>query len=229
LGRFRAGNSRRTQEPQVKEGIMRALLSRIVTPLIVAGAGAACGGDGGPGPGSGVLTTVEVTPAAATLFTVAPGNTTTLSVVAKDQDGRTMSGVGSPSFSSDNDAIVGVSGDGTITALAAGTAHITASLTAGGVTEVGTATVTVQVAPASAGVVAPAFEFQPAAVDVAAGGAVTWSFGSIHHTVSFTTSGSPESIPVLENGSASRTFPTNGIYGYRCSIHTQMAGLVRVH
>jgi plastocyanin len=207
---------------------MRAPLSGIATLLIMAGTGVACGGDGGPEPGSSVLTTVEVTPATATLFTVAPGNTTTLSVVGKDQDGATMA-AGSPSFSSDNDAIATVGDDGTITAAGAGTAGITASLTAGGVTKTGTTAVTVQVASASVGVVAPEFEFQPAAVDVAAGGAVTWSFGSIHHTVSFTTAGAPESIPELENGSASRTFPTNGIYGYRCAIHTQMAGLVRVH
>jgi len=78
-------------------------------------------------------------------------------------------------------------------------------------------------------VVAPAFEFQPGTVDVAAGGAVTWSFGSIHHTVSFTTAGAPESIPELQNGSASRTFANNGTFGYRCLIHPEMTGLVRVH
>jgi plastocyanin len=206
---------------------MRTLLSKIAIPLIVAGTGIACGGDGGSGLGSNVLTTLEVTPATATLFTVAPGNTITLSVIAKDQDGATMSG--SPSFSSDNGSVAAVGADGTITAVGPGSAGVTASLTAGGVTKTATATVTVQVAAAAAGVVAPEFEFQPAAVDVAAGGTVTWSFGSIHHTVSFTTAGSPESIPVLENGSASRTFPTNGSYAYRCAIHTQMAGLVRVH
>jgi plastocyanin len=207
---------------------MGALLSRIATLLIVAGTGVACGGDGGPGLGSSVLTTVEVTPATRTLFTVAPGNTVTLSVVAKDQDGATMSGL-SPSFSSDNSSIAAVGADGTVTGVGPGSVGITASLTAGGVTKTATATVTVQAAAATAEVVAPAFAFLPAGVDVAAGGAVTWSFGSIHHSVSFTTAGSPESIPVLENGSASRTFPTNGIYGYRCSIHPEMVGLVRVH
>jgi plastocyanin len=206
---------------------MRALLSRIATPLIVAGIGAACGGDGGSGLGSSVLTTLEVTPATATLFTVAPGNTVTLSVVAKDQDGATMSG--SPSFSSDNSSIAAVGADGTVTGVGPGSAGITASLTAGEVTKTATATVTVQAAAATAGVVAPAFEFQPGTVDVAAGGAVTWSFGSIHHTVSFTTAGAPESIPELENGSASRTFANNGIFGYRCLIHPEMTGLVRVH
>ncbi len=209
---------------------MRALLSRIVTLLIVAEVGVGCGGDNGPGPGGeSVLTTVEVTPATATLFTVAPGNTAALTVVAKDQDGGTMAGLGSPSFSSDNGAVASVGGDGTVTALAAGTAAITASLTAGGVTRTGTTTVTVQVAPATAGVAAPSLAFLPAAVDVSLGGTVTWTIGPITHNVSFTTAGAPADVPDLQDGSAARTFPTNGAFGYRCTIHPQMTGAVRVH
>ena len=209
---------------------MRALLSRIAPLLIVAGAGAGCGGSGsGTGPAPSVLTTVEVTPATATLFTVAPGNTATLAVVAKDQDGQTMAGLGSPSFSSDNGAVASVSGDGTITAAGAGTAGITASLTAGGVTKTGTTTVTVQVAGANAAVVTPTLAFDPVTVDVQAGGMVNWTFGSTPHTVTFTTGGAPADVPQLQNGSASRAFPNNGSFSYHCTIHPSMAGLVRVH
>jgi plastocyanin len=207
---------------------MRALLSRIATLLMVAATGGGCGGDGGPTETS-VLTTLEVTPATATLFTVAPGNTATLAVVAKDQNGQTMAGAGTPTFSSDNGAIADVGADGTVTAVAAGTAQITASLTADGVTKTDATTVTVQVAATTGAVVAPAFEFQPGTVDVQAGGTVTWTFGSIHHTVSFTTAGAPADVPELENGSAARTFPTNGAFGYRCLIHPAMVGAVRVH
>jgi plastocyanin len=212
---------------------MRRLSSTIATLLIVASTGAGCGGgdDNGPGPGPSdrVLTTLEVTPAAATLFTVAPGNTVTLAVVATDQDGQTMTGLGSPSFSSDNNAVATVDDAGTITAVAAGSAQITASLTAGGVTETGTTTVTAQVAPTSAAVVAPAIAYQPATVDVAAGGTVTWTFASIPHDVSFTTAGAPADVPVIQNESASRTFPTNGSFNYRCTIHPPMTGVVHVH
>jgi plastocyanin len=207
---------------------MRALLSRIATLLIVAGTGAACGGDGGSGPGTSVLTTLEVTPATATLFTVAPGNAVTLSVVAKDQDGQTMSGLGSPSFSSDNAAVASVNDVGTITAVAAGTARITASLTAGGVTKTGTTTVTAQVAPASATVVAGTGGFQPATVDVQAGGTVTWTFGSTPNMVTFTTPGAPANIPEQQNASVSRTFPNSGTFHYHCAT-PQMSGDVRVH
>ena len=66
-----------------------------------------------------------------------------------------MAGVGSPTFSSENGAIADVSDNGTVTALAAGTAVITASLTVDGVTKTATTTVAAQVAPANATVTAP--------------------------------------------------------------------------
>jgi len=205
---------------------MGTSLSRIAALLIVAATSAGCGSDGGSGPEKSVLTTVEVTPATATLFTVAPGNAVTLTVVAKDQNGQTM--VGTPSFSSENAAIADVSIGGTVTAVAAGTARITASVTIDGVTKTGTNTVTTEVAPANATVVAPGNAFQPATVDVRAGGTVTWSFGSTAHMVNFTTPGAPANIPALQNGSASRTFPNHGTFGYQCS-GPQMSGVVRVH
>jgi plastocyanin len=176
-----------------------------------------------------VLTTLQVTPATATLYTVAPGNTATLAVAAKDQDGGTMTGLGSPGFSSDNAAVVSVSEAGGITALAAGTAQITASLTAGGVTRTGATTVTAQVAPATGSVVAPEFEFSPASLHVQAGGSVNWTFASTAHDVAFTTGGAPAGVPQLQDGSAARTFPNNGTFNYRCTIHQGMTGSVHVH
>ncbi|HJR15793.1 MAG TPA: hypothetical protein VJ808_02985 [Gemmatimonadales bacterium] len=208
---------------------MRALLFRMAILPITAAVGIACGGDNGPGPGAPVLTTVEVSPAAAALFTVAPENAVDLTVVAKDQDGQTMTGLGSPTFSSGNTAVAEVSENGTITATGAGTTQVTVSLTAGGVTETATTTVAVQVAPTSASVQAPQLVFQPQLVDLSAGGAVTWVVGGIHHTVDFTTTNAPADIPELENASAARTFPSQGTFSYRCSIHPAMTGTIRVH
>jgi plastocyanin len=210
---------------------MRALGTTAL--LLVAGAGLGCGGggdsgDGGVGPPAG-LDRVEVTPATSTLFTVAPGNTVALSVAALDQDGDPVSGAGAPSFSSDNVAVADAAADGTVTAVGAGSARITASVTADGVTKTGTSSVTVQVAPSSAQVQAPQFVFQPAVVDVQAGGGVTWTFGPIPHDVTFTSPGAPANIPLLENGSAVRAFPNNGIFDYTCTIHPSMQGMVRVH
>jgi plastocyanin len=221
------------QKPNSRSRIMRVRLSTIATLLIVAGTGAGCGGGGSdtgpaPGPSGGVLTTLEVTPATATLFTVAPGNTVTLKIVAKDQDGRVMTGA-SPTFSSDNAASADVSGDGTITAVAEGTSLITVSVTMGGVTKTGAATMTTIVAPASGTVTAPSLTYVPADLNVRAGATVTWTFQSVPHTVTFTSSGSPASLAEFHDASDSRVFPTSGTYNYSCDIHPGMVGVVHVH
>jgi plastocyanin len=207
---------------------MSALSSHVATLLTLAAAGIGCGG-GESEPPPQELTSVEVTPASGTLFTAQPGNTVELTVVAKDQDGQPMNEVGSTSFSSDNQAVGTVDPDGIVTAIGAGSARITVSVTAGGVTKAGVADVKVQVAPAAASVTAPQFAFLPDTTDVSAGGTVTWFIGAIHHTVTFTSSGAPADIPVLQAESASRTFPTSGTFAYRCTIHAAMAGTVRVH
>lgn len=187
-------------------------------------------GDGGSGIDQGqVLTTLEVSPPTAALFTVAPGNTAVLTIVAKDQRGEVMTGLGSPRFSNDNSAVASVSLDGTITAAGAGTARVTASLTADGATATGTTTVSAQVAPAAASVNAPELAFQPQSVDVSMGGTVTWFIGDIHHTVTFTSPGSPASVPEIRNASAARAFPNQGTFAYQCSIHPGMHGSVKVH
>src|SRR3954471_8599605 len=136
-----------------------------ITALLI-GAVAGCGGGDGaveptptPTPTGSVLTTLEVSPLAHPLFTVAPGNTVKLSVVAKDQNAKVITPAAAPTFSSDNGAIATVGSDGTISAVSAGTAGITASLTEGGVTKTGTTSVTAQVAPASAAVQAPGHIF----------------------------------------------------------------------
>jgi plastocyanin len=210
---------------------MPTLSSRVLSLLILTATGAGCGGGGGEiiDPPESVLTTLQVTPASATLFTAAPGNTASLAVVAKDQNGQTMANAGTPSFSSENSAIAEVGDDGTVTAKSPGITRITASLTANGVTETASTTVTAQVAAANVGVTAPQIQYLPGTVDVQQGGAVTWTFGPIHHTVTFTTTGAPLNIGELQDGAASRTFPASGSYHYRCEIHPSMTGLVNVH
>lgn len=135
---------------------MRDQHSTTAALIILTAAGIGCGGDG-PGPdGQDVLTSVVVTPASPTLVTVAPANTVTLSATGRNQDGATMSGV-SLSFSSGDEAIATVDDAALVTAVAEGTVDITVSRTFEGVTETGVASVTVQVAPATAEVDAPAW------------------------------------------------------------------------
>lgn len=92
---------------------------------------AACGG-GAPQP---TLSSIEVSPATASLEI---GQTQTLTALAKDPSGQPLSGV-SFTWASSNPAVATVAG-GTVTAVAAGQAQITAS--AGGKTS---AAVTVSV------------------------------------------------------------------------------------
>jgi plastocyanin len=211
---------------------MQAQLLRIATLLILAGTAGACGGGGSSvtePPPAGGLTTVVVTPSIATLFTVEPGNTVKLAVTPKDQSGKTVTGAGAASFISDNNAIATVGNDGMVTVVAAGTTKITASVTAGSVTKTGFATVTAAAAPATGAVTAPAFAFSPATIDLQAGGTVSWTNSSIPHNVVFTTAGAPEDVPDFQDGSNSRAFPTHGNFGYHCTIHQGMTGLIRVH
>ena len=197
--------------------------------LILSGTAAAgCGGDS-TAPPARVPTTLEVTPATARLFTAAPGNTIQLTVVVRDQDGAPIDAPDPIGFSSTDQAVVQVTPDGTVTAAGTGTAQVTASLTADGVSLSDATAVAVEEAPAAATVTAPQFAYEPATVDVSAGATVTWTFGELPHTVTFISPGSPESITGLQDGSASRVFPTSGIFEYRCEFHSGMAGTVRVH
>lgn len=192
-----------------------------------------CGGGGSeptpPPPPDRELTTVDVTPATMTLFTLQPGNRVKLVASAKDQTGDVMSDVPDPAFSSDDEAVATVDAEGVVTAAAPGIARITASLTVEGITKTGASDITVIGAPPAGEITAPQLLFVPQMVDVAAGGEVTWNIGEIHHDVDFTTPGAPVDIPEMLNQSVSRSFSTPGTFAYHCTLHNGMTGTVRVH
>ena len=103
----------------------------------------------------------------------------------------------------------------------------------GGVTK--TVTVTVNVSgtlPAQADVIASSgdYVFTPKNVAIARGGSVTWTFGVLEHTVTFTnTAGAPASISSGGYSAAvSRTFGSAGNFAYTCTIHAGMSGQVVV-
>jgi plastocyanin len=203
----------------------------LVLFLLAAGCGG--DGDGDPAPPAPTLETIEVTPASPALFSAAPGNTVTLTVVAKDQDGDVIGNPGTITYASGNTAVATVSAAGVVTAVGAGTTPVTATATYGGVTRSGNASITVRVAPAAAGVDAQLVGTQPSwvpgTVDVGAGGEVTWTVGTVPHDINFSGGGAPSNVPAWADGSESRTFPTPGVYSYFCSIHAGMIGSVTVH
>ncbi len=199
-----------------------------------------CGGGGGGGTTSPpAFSSLSVTPVSSTLFTVAPGTTVQLSATPLDQGGRQMAGLGTPTFTSSDENVATVSNTGLVTAVAAGNAQITASLSAAGTTHSGTSAITVQAPPATASVhttsstdqygQAGNFAWDPQSTDIAAGGSVTWTLSSVAHTITFdAVPNAPASAGLTANASVSRTFTAAGTYHYHCTQHN-FAGTVVVH
>lgn len=163
-----------------------------------------CGGGGSDGPiddGGPIAPTVRIftflslTPASATICTMAPGNAVNVTAAALDQTGRPMTGLGSPSFTNSNPSAATVDANGLVTGLARGTAQIIASLTASGTTRTAEATITV--AGAAAGDVGGSVSANHplphiaviTAAELSAGGGRTLNIQgeALHsHTVTFT-------------------------------------------
>ena len=72
--------------------------------------------------------------------------------------------------------------------------------------------------------------FAPTTIDLTKGGTVTWTFGSLAHTVTFDpVAGAPADIPASQSAAVSRQFNTAGTFSYHCSIHYGMSGEIIVH
>jgi hypothetical protein len=155
------------------------MAKRSLTPILVAcvAVSVACGTERGVESSveperPAVLTRLEVPPTVADLFASPPDDTITLTIVASDQRGAPMRGVGGVTFSSDAPAIARVSSSGIVTAAAPGTAVITATLTVAGITRTASMTATVHDPdeyPEIAGVydlTAPITSFDPAWEDL---------------------------------------------------------------
>jgi plastocyanin len=209
---------------------------RILTCLAVL----ACsgGGDDGPtdpgpdpGPGPGNQTLGSITTSVTTLD-LAAGEFGDIDVTAHDTQNRVISGAAGQFSSSDID-VAEVDGGGEVLGIEAGTALVTVSVTHNGVTKTAQVTVNVtgQLSP-TADVVASSsdYVFSPRTVVISSGGTVTWSFGSLEHTVSFApVGGAPSGIS--SGGYAtdiSRTFNNAGDFAYNCTLHPGMSGTVVV-
>ncbi len=73
------------------------------------------------------------------------------------------------------------------------------------------------------------FAFSPAAIVVAPGATVTWTFvGSATHSVEFASATITDS-PDLSNGTHATAMPMAvGTYSYSCGFHASMSGTVQV-
>jgi plastocyanin len=175
------------------------------------------------------IMTISVTPGTRTL---APAQTQLLTVQALDALANVVSGAPAATFASSNDAAATVDGGGTVTAVANGTATITATMVTVDGTRTATSTITVatQSFPSTATVAISNNEFTPSTVDIALNGTVTWNNGSqTSHDVTFATLAS-HNILAHTSGSNARTFNSAGTFQYQCSIHGgAMSGTIIVH
>ena len=74
--------------------------------------------------------------------------------------------------------------------------------------------------------------FDPAALSVAVGTTISFTFESTGHNVTFdpTVNGRPADIPgINSNTTIDRTFSTKGTFPFRCTIHAGMTGTITVN
>lgn len=210
-----------------------------VTIMALAAIGCGGGGGGTTSVSPPVFTTLSVSPVNSTLFTVAPGTTVQLTTTALDQNSHAMSGLGAPTFTSSNEAVATVSSSGLVSAVGAGSATITASLSAAGTTHSGQSAISVVVPPTASDVNTTSstdqygqqgnFAWDPQTTDIAAGGTVTWHLASIAHNITFDAApNAPADVPLTANAAVGRTFSQPGTYSYHCTLHN-FSGTVVVH
>lgn len=135
-------------------------------------------------------------------------------------------------WSTNNASVATVDTAGKVTAVAAGSATIRAAAQADNTKFAeSVVTVTAPSFPSSANVGAGTDQqFDPAQVDIAVGGSVTWQFASLTHNVTFASAtGVPNNIGSSTSTSVSRTFNTAGTFDYQCTLHAGMDGKVVVH
>jgi plastocyanin len=170
------------------------------------------------------LTSVTI---AASATTMNVGSTLQLNATSRDQYGSIIAA--NVGWSSSNSGIASVSGTGLVSGVSGGSATITATAVAAGVTVIGTVGLTVVALPTSAQVSATVGNtFVPGSVNIARGGTVTWSFATVHNVTFANATGAPANIGDTGSGSVSRTFGTAGEFEYVCTLHSGMAGTVTV-
>jgi plastocyanin len=196
-------------------------------PTIVLVLLAACGGgdSSSTGPDStAVVASVSLNVTAAQLGV---GQTLQLTATPLTSTGTVTSSA--VTWSTSAPGIASVSIAGLVTGVATGSATITA--TAGG--RAGTAAITVSGTggglPLAAEVTMPGNTFSPFLTTIAAGGTVTFRFGSVDHNVIFANvAGKPADIQIIRNANVTRTFNTRGLFPYDCTVHPGMSGQVDV-
>ncbi|MBI3569128.1 MAG: Ig-like domain-containing protein [Gemmatimonadetes bacterium] len=173
--------------------------------------------------GPPVLTSISISIASNHIL---KDRTTQVTASPRDQNGAAIAAP--VTFSSSDASTASVDATGQVYGVNPGTATILAK--SGSVSSGVQVLVTLYEYPLAATVETGAASFAPAQVDVHVGGAVSWQFNSVAHTVIFdAVSGAPQNIPTTHDLIVTRTFSSVGTFGYQCNIHAGMTGVVVVH
>lgn len=197
------------------------MIRTIAAGLIFIVMSAACGGSDPVS--SGAVAAVQIT---TQLGTLRPGQTSQFAANAVNASGNVISNAGAVTWNSLDPAILSVNTTGLVTANAAGTTSITATVQ--GVT--GTRVVTVLAIGAGAIVTMPGNSFIPTEVTIRIGEQVFFEFPQTAHNVIFERkTGAPQDIQQTRNVTIGRTFSLAGQFPYDCTLHPGMVGLVHVN
>lgn len=187
---------------------------------------AACGGGSdasGPAPSGTGVSTVIVTAASSSLQV---GQSIQFSADARNSKGELLT-TGQVSWSVSPANVASIDSKGLVTAIASGTANVTATIQgvsgnlAVPVTDVGIPTIV--------SVFMPGNSFSPFNVSIKLNGTVRFEFPSAPHNVIFNSkTGVPADIQVTSNVTVSRVFSVLGTFPYDCTIHPGMSGQVTV-
>jgi plastocyanin len=206
--------------------------------LLAALLAVACGGDSPnappTGPVAGVLAAVSVSLTDASMQL---GQTTQASVMGKDGFGTAVPlGTRPVSWSSSNTVVATVSATGVVTGVGIGTTNIQASVADGSTARTSNAAIAVTGiagAPITADVVMPGLTFSPFETLVKQGGTVRFIFPALAHNVFWDprltgSPAAPADINTTTSATVSRTFPSAGVFTYKCTLHPGMDGTIIV-
>lgn len=180
---------------------------------------------------AGVLATIVVN---AQDRTIQLGQLTQATVGGRDALGGTVAlGTRVVTWSSSNSAIATITSAGVVTGVGVGTATLQASVADGATSKTASVQLTVNSipnAPTTADVVMPGLTFSPVETVVKQGGTVRFIFPALAHNVIWDPrlAGSPTDINTTSNVTLSRTFPTAGVFLYKCTLHPGMDGTILV-
>lgn len=181
--------------------------------------------------GAGVLATVVVN---AQDRTILLGQLTQATVSGRDAQGGTVAlGTRVVTWSTSNASIATITSAGVVTGVGVGTVSLQAAVADGAASKTASVQLTVNSipnAPTSADVVMPGLTFSPVETIVKQGGTVRFVFPALAHNVIWDPrlAGSPADINITSSVSVARTFPTVGVFPYKCTLHPGMDGTVIV-